>query len=145
MNRLSRRLARQTAFQTLFQLDLAGMDKGSDVQDVIDCRLQEAALEAKYTDYLRMAVVGVLHHLAELDELITRYAKDWTVQRLAGVDRSVLRLAIFEILYVDDIPTKVSVNEAVELAKRFSDEQGWRFVNGLLGSVVDHLERSGHE
>ena len=82
-------------------------------------------------------VVGVLAHKRELDQLINQYAVEWTIDRMPVVDRNILRWAIFELLWIPEIPAKVTLNEAMELAKRFADDQARRFINGIL----DHLLR----
>ncbi len=129
---MSRKLARQTAFQILYQLDLAK----TDLQETLDSRLAELHLEQADRDYLFEAVKGVVTNRTEVDELLARFAKDWKVERMGYVDRNILRLAAYE-LYSGDVPDKVIVNEAVELAKRFSDARAAKFINGILGSIID--------
>jgi len=133
---LSRRLARQVVIQTLFQMDLAG----TDADQALDQRLQDVALEDKDRMFVRKLVQGVTEHRHELDRAINFFADDWEVSRLASVDRSILRAAIYELKYFEDTPRKVSVNEAVELAKVFGDDQSPKFINGILGSVVSYIE-----
>lgn len=133
---MSRRIARQTALQTLFQLDIAEVKEAAGVEAALGDRLSQVSLEPQDRDYVSLVVRGVMQHLPELDRWINSCSLDWKVNRLARVDRSILRLAIFEIRFLDDIPMKVSVNEAVDLAKQFSDAQSPKFVNGVLGSVV---------
>jgi N utilization substance protein B len=84
---------------------------------------------------------GTLQHLAELDDQIRRHAKNWDLHRMAVVDRNILRLAIFEMLHRDDIPPVVSINEAVDIAKKFSTEDSGRFVNGILDKIKGELLR----
>jgi len=129
---LSRRLARQVAFQTLFQIDLAK----SDVETALRQRLEDAELDAENEEYVKTVVRGVIQQRPALDAQISAVSKGWQVHRLGYVDRSILRLAIYEIVFMDDIPVRVAVNEAVELAKEFGDEESPKFVNGLLGTVV---------
>jgi N utilization substance protein B len=86
-------------------------------------------------DYLRQLVVGVGSHLQELDALIVRYSEHWRLERMVAVDRNLLRLAVYELLYQPDIPAKVVINEAVELAKRYGTEASGAFVNGLLDRI----------
>jgi N utilization substance protein B len=88
-------------------------------------------------------VRGVTEHGAELDELISGHAKDWTIERMPVIDRNLLRMALFEMLHLDDVPAAVAINEAVELAKIYSTEDSSRFVNGLLGSVSAELSARG--
>ncbi|MDI9484538.1 MAG: transcription antitermination factor NusB [Bacillota bacterium] len=129
---MSRRLARQVAFQTLFQIDLSQMD----VETALAQRLEEVALNAENQNYVRQVVQGVHRHVGAIDAQIASISRDWEVHRLGFIDRSILRLAIYEIVFMDDIPAGVAVNEAVELAKEFGDEDSPRFINGLLGTVV---------
>ena len=84
---------------------------------------------------------GTVEHLAEIDGKIKQYARNWDLHRMAAVDRNVLRLAIYEMLYRDDIPPVVSINEAVDIAKRFSTDESGRFVNGILDKVKGDLMR----
>lgn len=87
--------------------------------------------------YARHLVEGVEDHHADIDELIVRYADRWAIERMPVIDRNVIRIAIFELLWGQDIPVAVAINEAVELAKSFSTEHSGRFVNGLLGKIAD--------
>jgi N utilization substance protein B len=84
---------------------------------------------------------GVLVHLTELDELLQRVTDHWSVDRMAVVDRNVLRCALFELLYLDDIPAKVTINEAIEIAKRFGSEESGAFVNGILDRIMKSEDR----
>lgn len=129
---LSRRLARQVAFQTLFQIDLGKCD----LEEAIQQRLADVELDEANTSYVQDVVRGVCSRLSALDAQIGEVAKNWKVHRLGAVDRNILRLAIYEIVYRDDVPVPVSVNEAVELAKLFGDADSPRFINGVLGTVV---------
>ncbi len=89
--------------------------------------------------YTERVIKGTLEHLAELDELITRYADNWKLNRMAAIDRNILRYAAFEILYLEDIPPKVAINEAVNIAKKFSQPDSGKFVNGVLDKI-NHTE-----
>jgi N utilization substance protein B len=88
-------------------------------------------------------VKGVAEHATELDELISSHAKDWKIDRMPVIDRNLLRMALLEMLYLEDVPAPVAINEAVELAKIYSTEDSSRFVNGLLGSVSAELTARG--
>jgi len=132
---LSRRLARQTALQTLYQIDIAKIS----AEEGLATRLEETELEEPDQQYTANVVKSVVLHLEEIDSLLGKFAVDWAIDRMPIVDRNILRLAIGEILYAKDIPVKVSINEAVELAKIFSSDESARFVNGVLGAIVDYL------
>ncbi len=99
------------------------------------------AEEASIRVFAEPLIRGVLEHKADLDERIKRYAKNWDLHRMAVVDRNVLRLAIFEMLHREDIPPVVSINEAVDIAKKFSTEDSGKFVNGILDRVKGDLMR----
>ena len=88
-------------------------------------------------NYTRALVEGVQEHHADIDQLITSYADRWAIERMPMVDRNLLRFALFELFWGDDVPVAVAINEAVELAKGFSTEDSGRFVNGLLGRIVE--------
>lgn len=87
--------------------------------------------------YARQLIEGVQDHHADIDELIGRYADRWAIERMPVVDRTILRMAIFEMLWGDDVPAAVVINEAVELAKQLSTEDSGKFINGLLGRIAD--------
>ena len=87
--------------------------------------------------YARHLVTGVQEHHAEIDGLIDRYADRWTIERMPMVDRNVVRIAVFELLWCDDVPVAVAINEAVELVKAFSTDDSGRFVNGVLGRIAE--------
>ncbi|NLJ80378.1 MAG: transcription antitermination factor NusB [Firmicutes bacterium] len=129
---MSRRLAREIAFKTIFQIDMGQ----NELEKSLEQRLSEAALRKRDVRYVQRAVRGVIDQLPALDAQISAISEGWQVHRLGSVDRNILRLAVYEIVFMDEIPASVSVNEAVELAKKFSDPQSARFVNGLLGTVV---------
>jgi N utilization substance protein B len=86
-------------------------------------------------EFMESLVKGVLEHLGDLDETIAQHAKNWNLQRMAAVDRNILRLAVYEIKYRNDIPPVVSINEAVDIAKKYSTEDSGKFVNGILDKV----------
>jgi N utilization substance protein B len=90
-------------------------------------------------EFAATLVNGVNEHLDKLDALITEHAKDWTIDRMPVIDKSLLRMALYEMLYLDEVPAPVAINEAVELAKTYSTEGSSRFVNGLLAAVSGEL------
>ena len=132
---MSRRLARETALQVLFQRDLTKepLITAEEVQRWAgEFQVPEAS-----RDFAQELVDGTITHQGEIDQLIASLAQDWTISRMANVDRNVMRLATYEILFRPDIPGRVSLNEAIELAKRFGGEESAKFVNGILDRVVD--------
>lgn len=129
----ARRKARIIAFQTLFEVDSTGHAAG----DVLDRLLAETPLAAEAAEFARRLVSGVLQKRSEIDRLIGEAAPAWPLDQMARVDKNILRLAIFEILFNNDtVPAKAAINEAVELAKLFGGESSSKFVNGVLGTVV---------
>ena len=104
--------------------------------------LEVLADEPDVADFTRELVEGVDQHRAELDDLIRTYADRWALERMPIVDRNLLRIGTFELLYRPDVPTAAAINEAVELAKMLSTEDSGRFVNGLLGRVAREHERT---
>lgn len=129
---MARRQARETALKTLFQVDLGKIPVDAAYAMVVD----EFRIEEEAREFARELVFGAFEHLAEIDAIISRVAIDWNLDRMANVDRNILRLALFEIFFRPEIPNAVAVNEAVELAKRYSTEESGKFVNGILGKVV---------
>lgn len=138
-----RREARRLALQALFEIDIVEHPAGV----VLDERLSAVAKEeydsfAEGARFLRWLVSGVVRHKPILDQMIEKYAPEWPVDQLAFVDRNILRLAIFEMGGQEsDTPSKVVINEAVELAKTFGSDSSPRFINGVLGSALDETMR----
>lgn len=104
----------------------------------------QAATRGKRIDdrslgYLRKAVSGVIEHRADIDRTISRLAIGWSLDRMGAVDRNLLRLAVYEILHLDDVPVGVAINEAVALAKKFGDEESGKFINGILGRLAREM------
>jgi N utilization substance protein B len=127
-----RHQARMAALQALFEIDCTQHVPGV----VIERCVHEADLPEAGQEFSRALARGVNEHREELDIYIERYAPEWPVDQIAIIDRNVLRIAIYEILFREDTPVKVAINEAVELAKRFGSDSSSRFVNGVLGSLV---------
>lgn len=127
-----RHRARIAALQALYEVDCAGHNPTA----VIEQQLEEANLPEAGAEFSRDLVMGVSADREELDALIERYAPEWPVEQIAIIDRNVLRICIYELIRRQDTPTKVAINEAVELAKQFGSDSSGRFVNGVLGSLV---------
>lgn len=107
-----------------------------DESDVVDRPAEEAPTEETMA-YALDLVEGVQAHQADTDELIARYADRWAIQRMPVIDRTLIRMAVYELIWRDDIPVAVAINEAVELAKELSTDDSGRFVNGLLGRIAE--------
>lgn len=127
----TRRKARSTALQTLYEVDSIKRDAAA----VLERHLAEVKLSEENKDFTRELVHGVVKNRAEIDENIRKYAPAWPLEQLAIIDRNILRLAIFEILFDNKVPVKVAVSEAIELAKSYGSENSSKFINGVLGSV----------
>jgi len=98
----------------------------------------------KARPFFRKLVNGVLETGGELDALIERFSKNWDINRMSCVDRNVMRIAVFELLYCDDIPPKVSINEAIDVGKKFGTEESGAFINGIMDSIRGELEKKGN-
>lgn len=124
--------ARITALQTLYEIDTAGHP----ADEVLERYLGNAQMPPGTRRFIESLVRGVLAERERLDAIIAKTAPTWPVQQLPAVDRTVLRMALWELLIERDVPVKAAINEAVELAKRFGSDNSGRFVNGVLGTVV---------
>lgn len=143
---MRRRLARELAVQSLYQLRMNEVDVDHAIRMVIEEALQEneAELRQKNEDIVpadvKELVAGTEEHLAAIDNLLTDYLKGWSMDRLSKVDREILRMAVYEMVFREDVPPKVVVNEAIEMSKNFGTEESGKFVNGVLGKMITQLE-----
>jgi N utilization substance protein B len=126
----ARSKARKRAVDLLYEADLRGADPVSTLAERI------ALADPPISDYTVELVEGVTAHRQAIDELLTSYAEGWTLDRMPGVDRAVLRVGLYELLWSSEVPDAVAIDEAVELAKVLSTDESPRFVNGLLGRVL---------
>ncbi|HVU92550.1 MAG TPA: transcription antitermination factor NusB [Jatrophihabitans sp.] len=126
----ARSKARKRALDVLYESEVRDVDATATLAERI--RLAEPPVN----DYTIELVEGVVDHRARIDEILAEYAEGWTVDRMPGVDRAVLRLAVYELLWRPDVPDAVAIDEAVELAKSLSTDESPRFVNGVLGRVL---------
>ncbi len=126
-----RRRARAIALQVLYEFD----SSGHDVEVALAYILDEAGLSGEDAVFTRGLVDGVIRNREQIDKHIRKFAPAWPLEQIPVVDRNILRLAIFEVLLDNNVPVKVAINEAVELAKKFGSDSSSRFVNGVLGSV----------
>ena len=124
------------ALQSLFAADV----KGDPRENSLEWLTEENSLREDSVDFADQLVNGVTNARPFLDELIQRHAPAWPVDQLALVDRNILRIALFELLHNPNVPHKTAINEAVELAKTFGSDSSARFVNGVMGSVMDKVE-----
>lgn len=140
----SRRLSREKAFQVLYGLvfveEAGGQADPLEALDVYPRPEGQDRLRAQTEEYARELVLGVWTQRAKLDEAIGRHSRNWKVSRIARVDLAILRLAMFEMLNRPDVPPKVAINEAVEMAKLYGDHNTPGFVNGILDAAARELE-----
>jgi transcription antitermination protein NusB len=134
----TRRRARKKALDVLYEADLRDASIGETLRATVARAEPPRPL---YLDYTERVVHGVEEHLDRIDELIGSYAEGWTLDRMPPVDRNLARIAVYELLYADDIDTPVAISEAVELAKQLSTDDSPRFLNGLLGRIADYVAR----
>ena len=137
---MSRRLARETALQVLFQRDIT--KEPLITAEAVQRWAAEFVVPEVSIPFAQELVDGTIAHEDEIDQIIATFAQDWTIKRMANVDRNVMRLATYEILFRADIPGRVSLNEAIELAKRFGGEESAKFVNGILDRVVESISKA---
>jgi N utilization substance protein B len=145
---LTRREIREKALQSLFQL--------SANEDLTpETAMQQALISAddladevemvSVPEYLNLLVNGVIENQTTIDAEVRKYLENWSMERLAKTDVVIMRIAIFEMLYVPDVPAKVALNEALEITKLYSDEKSRKFVNGVLANIVNNLEKKEAE
>lgn len=128
---MSRTIARDRAFKILFAIDI-GENTFEEAANLAITSL----IDENQREFIQKEVKGVLANIKKINAIINEHSSDWTVGRMAGTDRNILRLAVYEMLFDEDIPISVSINEAVELSKKYCDEQSYKFINGLLGSIA---------
>jgi N utilization substance protein B len=126
----ARSKARKRAVDVLYEADV----RGADPTELLAERLAQA--DPPVPAYAVELVEGVAEHRDRIDELLASYAEGWTLERMPGVDRAILRIGVYELLFRDDVPDAVAIDEAVELAKSLSTDESPRFVNGVLGRIV---------
>lgn len=122
---------RELALKILYQVDIRKEDASCVLADF----WQRHHPAKSIREFATAIVLGTLENLAQIDSLISKYARNWQLKRMAVIDRNILRLASFELLFLADIPLKVSINEAVELAKKYGDIDSSKFVNGILDKI----------
>lgn len=134
---MSRKKARDNAFKCVYELEF-GRDES--LEKILENCYEENDNKPDEKEYIEMVLKGIKENLAEIDEIILSKLKNWSMERIAKIDLAILRLAIYEIKYVDDIPEKVSANEAVELAKTYGNNGSKSFVNGVIAKVIESKE-----
>lgn len=135
---MKRRKAREYAFQFLFQFDFTGKKPG---REELSEFWESKEEDAEGREFIEAIVYGTIKHLSEIDAAVQKAAEHWVLQRMAAVDRNILRLATYELLYRRDIPSAVTINEAIEIAKRYSSTESASFINGILDSIAKGAEK----
>lgn len=133
-----RRLARELTLQFLYQLDsLKGFDEISNLDKTLDIffSIKSSKQDDEVKGFMLMLARGVIENISGIDEIIGRYSAHWRLSRMANIDRNILRMAIYELVYLCDIPPAVTINEAVEIAKKYGTDESGSFINGILDRV----------
>ncbi|HHV26217.1 transcription antitermination factor NusB [Anaerosalibacter bizertensis] len=129
---MGRKLAREETMKLLFQMEM----NNDYSDDIVELYIDENEFTHDEEEYIRDAVETIKINLNDIDESIQKYIKGWKIHRLAKVDLSVLRIAVYELTYRKDIPMEVTINEAIEICKKYSTDESSKFINGVLGSFV---------
>jgi len=132
-----RRRSRESALQVLYQWDMTQQDARKGLVHF----KEHFSLKEESDPFLDLIVQGVLTHCQEIDRLIEQYSEHWRLGRMAPIDRTILRIAIFELLYCEEIPPKVTLNEAVDLGKQFGSDESGSFINGILDHILNEVVR----
>ena len=143
----SRHLARSIAMQSLYEWDFWGYDKAR-LDKIVERNLAEFGPGLDEIKFVKILVDGTIEHLKELDKIIEKAAPEWPINQITVVDRNILRIGLYELLFSDrkEVPPKVAINEAIELAKTFGGESSGKFINGVLGTVYREIGEPGkHE
>jgi len=130
-----RRKAREIALQVLYQLDVSGMGP----QEAVDLYWKNFDSPDETKQFAAHLVEGTWNHREKIDQMIGEFSENWTISRMSRVDRSILRMAVFELLHCPDIPPKVTLNEAIDLGKDYGSENSGAFINGILDALYVKL------
>ncbi len=134
----NRHLSRTIALQSLFEWDFNG--QSGELKGIVKTHIKEFADAGDDAVFIFELANGVAQNLSAIDEIITKHAPEWPMEQIPPVDRNVLRLGVFELMILKQVPPKVAINEAVELAKTFGGESSGKFVNGVLGTLYKEIE-----
>jgi len=144
---MKRRLAREIAVQSMYQMEMNEVDANEAVTMLLTEAMEENESEVELSDidatraFVLELINGTWSRKDAIDALLEDYLKGWQISRLSKVDRQVLRLATYEMIFRDDVPGKVAVNEAIELAKHFGTAESGKFVNGVLGKMIEDVDQ----
>lgn len=129
-----RRKIREIVFKSIFQYDFHKDFPAT--MEYLERETSFYSLDKESKERAKSYLKGIIEHLDEVDSIITAYLKNWTFDRLASIDRSVLRLGAYELIYVDDVPVEVTLNEAIEISKKYGSREDGKFVNGVLDKIA---------
>lgn len=130
----NRHLARTLAMQSLYQWDFHGKDS-EQLSTIVDTIFNEFAPDFQDDGFVDNLIRGILQNIEEIDSYIVKYAPDWPLDQITIVDRNILRIGCYELLFDEHIPPKVAINEAIEIGKSFGGESSGKFINGVLGAI----------
>ena len=139
----TRQLGRSIVLQSLYEWDFS--KRKEDLSEIVERNLKEFAPGFDEPDFIWRLVTGVIKNIKELDAIIVKAAPEWPLEQIAIVDRNALRIGLYELIYADpeEVPPKVAINEAIEIAKNFGGPNSGKFINGVLGTVYKQLEEQG--
>jgi len=142
----SRHLSRSIAMQSLYEWDFSGK-KPKDLEKVVEKNIKEFGPGLEDKSFVWQLVTGVVENLTKIDKIIEKAAPEWPIEQITIVDRNCLRIGLYELLYgnKEEVPPKVAINEAIELAKSFGGESSGKFINGVLGTIYKNLEPQAQE
>lgn len=129
---MGRKVARESAMKLLYQMEL----NGDFSQDAVEVFFENNDSKLDENEYINEVIKGIKDNMEEIDSFIEKYSQGWKIKRIANIDLSILRIAVFEMMFKDDIPHQVSINEAVDVAKKYSTEESSKYINGLLGTFL---------
>lgn len=138
----NRHLARTMAMQVLYEWDFRDQEAVR-LPEVVDLVREEFAPNFDDGGYVETQVSNIVENLAEIDEIIKTFTPNWTLDTMTIIDRNILRLGVYELRFDESIPSKVAINEAIEIGKKFGGEASGKFVNGVLGAIVKDMEAKG--
>jgi len=142
----SRHLARTITLQTLYEWDFHNQNNNL-LPKILERHLKESGLNTEENEFIKNLVREIVKNLKKIDERITTFAPEWPIEQITLIDKNILRLGIYELLFSKETPPKVCINEAIEIAKTFGGETSGKFVNGVLGAIYekikDSIEKSG--
>ncbi len=134
----NRHLARTLAMQALYEWDFRQSAEGK-MPQIIDYDYTEFSTKEADQTFTKKIITGVLKNITDIDGYIVKYAPEWPLDQITNVDRNILRIGIYELVFDQDVPSKVAINEAIEVAKNFGGDSSGKFVNGVLGSIYKNL------